>query len=739
MAHLAFILAVGFVTPAFFAAGALLASIPIIIHILNRRRFRTVNWAAMEFLLAALRKNRRRLRFEQWLLLAVRCCVLVLLGLALARPLGCQDSTLASLAARRAGLHVIVIDNSYSMAYEADRADARTHLDHAKLLAKRMIDRLASGGEAVAIVTASRPATAVVAQPTFDLQAAKLAIDRIEQSYGGTDVPGALTRALEIGREASSLPDRRLYLLTDATRGAWEPAGADALPSIGRDLAQIFEIIHFNLSRPGQWNHAVLDVRPSRDLVRSGFANDFLAVIRGYGSGPDATLQWKLDDQPLPGGGSIRPALDTPTQIQSRSQIRDGGHHVLSVSLASENRLKVDDTRFRVVDVASELKVLIVEGERGVGPMAGSGAFLELALAPPSEDGTHLIAGGRLRTSSYVLPELISDLELSSKVLGDYRAVLLAGVSQLSAQQADQLKTFVEQGGTVMMFMGEPVSGDSYNQVLLPRGLLPGPLTRRVSASADQRPFHFNFNPGGVLHPYLAIFRGEENTGIESTQVFTYWQIDLPVGSRAGRVLDYLPDESGRQDPAITVHDLGQGRVVFVSTTANAEWTTFPAKPAYVAMIHEMLAGAVGSGDRWLNLTVGDSLEIPPTVQLTATPTLKDAQQADVVLEQRGDGGPPVYRSRPLTRPGMYTLSTGARRFPVAVNVPDDEADIRPLDNSAIRKALGDIEVVLLDDQLPPLESQQSGSDFGWSLMLIVLGLVGLECFLAMRFGHYKR
>ena len=113
-----------FVTPAFFVAGILLAAIPIIIHILNRRRFKTVQWAAMEFLLKALRKNRRRLRFEQWLLLAVRCCVLLLLGLALSRPVGCQDTTIASIAGQRAGLHVFVIDNSYSMAYEADRPDA---------------------------------------------------------------------------------------------------------------------------------------------------------------------------------------------------------------------------------------------------------------------------------------------------------------------------------------------------------------------------------------------------------------------------------------------------------------------------------------------------------------------------------------------------------------------------------------------------------------------------------------
>src|SRR3954466_6391542 len=176
------ILAVGFVTWGFFAAGLAAMAIPIIIHILNRRRFKTVQWAAMEFLLRAMRKNRRRIRFEQWLLLAVRCSVLFLLGLALARPLGCEDTSIAALAARRTGLHVIVIDNSYSMQYEADRPDAKTHLDQAKLMAKRLIDRLSSGGESVAIITAAQPATAVIARSSYDLEGAKSTIDRIQQS-----------------------------------------------------------------------------------------------------------------------------------------------------------------------------------------------------------------------------------------------------------------------------------------------------------------------------------------------------------------------------------------------------------------------------------------------------------------------------------------------------------------------------------------------------------------------------
>ena len=58
------------------AGGA--AAVPVIIHLLNRKRYVVVNWAAMRFLLAAQKKNVRRLKLEQWLLLAVRTLLVLL-------------------------------------------------------------------------------------------------------------------------------------------------------------------------------------------------------------------------------------------------------------------------------------------------------------------------------------------------------------------------------------------------------------------------------------------------------------------------------------------------------------------------------------------------------------------------------------------------------------------------------------------------------------------------------------
>lgn len=725
-------LAVGFITPAFAIAGIAAVSIPIIIHLLNRRRYKILDWAAMQFLLEAMRKNRRRLKFEQWILLATRCALIGLLGLALARPFGCADSTIAQLAGRSAAMHVIVVDNSYSMAYEADRADAPTHLDQAKRLANQLIDQLSSGGDSVVLITAAQPAEAIIAKPSYDLAGAVSSVDRITQKYTGTDLAGALTLAEQIGKEEANQPNRKLHIFSDATTSAWRSGNEPQLEALGKSLGGLYTVCHYNLSVPNQFNAAVLDVEPASNLVRTRFANDFRALARAFGTTVESSIIWKLGDETLPGGSSVNLDAQTEPVTQSNAQLKAGGSTVISAQIAADDRLKIDNFRSHAIEIASEMKILLVEGRRGMGPLDGSGAFLDLALAPPTLD----TAPGST-TSSYIKPERISDIELAGKVLGDYRAVMLTDVAQLAAPVADQLLAYVKQGGTVVWFMGEQVQSESYNSVLLPRGLIPGPLVQRQTGQS----FTFDFNPAGNNHPLLQAFANVDKSGLDTAQVFTYWEIQPREDLSVEPVLAFHSSTT-TPELAITRHTLGEGTVVFFATSADAEWTSFPAKPAYVTLMHEIVAGTVAGSERWMNLQTGQRIEIPTTRELGGVPTLRDPESGkELPLEQafRADGTS-VYRSESLARPGIYRLSAGQSVWPVSVNLPADEADIRPIADEAIKTALGGIDIVTLGAELPSqAAAEDEGSDFGWTLMTIVLVLLGVECFMAMRFGHYKR
>jgi hypothetical protein len=747
-------LAIGFITPAFAVAGAALVGIPILIHILNRRRFKIVHWAAMDYLLQAMRKNRRRLKFEQWILLATRCLLLFLLGLALSRPLGCEDSLLGRSVGQHVGVHAFIVDNSYSMAYEADRGDAKTHLDQAKKLTKAMIDRL-SDGESVILVTAAYPATPVIAKPTYNLTDAKSAVDRIEQAYTDTDMAGALQKTLELARDETKEPKRVLHILSDGTRSAWPASKQEAIAKSAQELAKVFKIVHHNLGKVGQWNQVVADVQPVGNLVTQKLPYDFKATVAGYGPGPDVLIQWKLDDKVLSGGQTLKLTEKNDPITYPGLQFKEGGLHVLSASLLSDNRLKIDDTRYHVVDVASELKVLIVEGDRGMGGMSGSASSLALALAPPSDASSN---GPTARSDSAISPEVASDIELGNKVLGEYRAVILTNVAQFTTAQAQQMATYVQQGGTILWFMGNQVNSKNYNEVLLPHKLLPGPIMKLVSVSPEQNGYLFDFRPKAQQHPFLEVFRDIENSGLNTAEVRSYLQVEIPADANVEHVLDYLPlsasadgkaprpaadaaKDGQKKDPAITMHTVGRGRVVYVSTTANAEWTTFPAKPAYLPLMQELLRGSVITGDKWMNVTAGQAVNVPTGIKLTAVPVLTDPAQKQIVMEQKTIDGQPVWSSQTaLAKPGIYTLNTGSQTIPIAVNVAAEEADIRLMDNSLIKKAMGGIDLGLESDQIPAESlSRDTSNDFGWNFMIVVLLLAGAECFLAMYFGHYKR
>src|SRR3954470_14399222 len=105
-----------FMSLPFLIAGAACALGPVLIHLLNRRRYRTVHWAAMQFLRKAMQRKKRVLNLRDWLLLAIRTLAVFLFGAALARPYFALQGETINL---RQPVHAIVIvDNSLSMGYE---------------------------------------------------------------------------------------------------------------------------------------------------------------------------------------------------------------------------------------------------------------------------------------------------------------------------------------------------------------------------------------------------------------------------------------------------------------------------------------------------------------------------------------------------------------------------------------------------------------------------------------------
>lgn len=178
-----------FLHPALFAAAIGAVAIPIAIHLLMRRRRKPVLWGAMRFLVEAYRRQRRRLLIEQWLLLALRCLVVLFVGLAIARPL------IGGLVGSAAGSRtlVLVIDNSIASA-SLDPQDNRPAIERHRQTALATIDAAISAGAAdrVAVVTLASPAEGLVLPGSSNIEAVRRVIQSIESTDARADVSGAL-------------------------------------------------------------------------------------------------------------------------------------------------------------------------------------------------------------------------------------------------------------------------------------------------------------------------------------------------------------------------------------------------------------------------------------------------------------------------------------------------------------------------------------------------------------------
>src|SRR3954469_18593411 len=194
--------------------GLAAISVPIIIHLLNRRRFQKVVWAAMRFLKLSVEQNQRRMRIEDLILLVLRCLLLALLALALARPALMSDSK--DVFGQSKVTAVIILDNSFSMGVSDG---TRTRFDKGREAALQAVDSMPAGS-ATAVFLASDIVTGVVPEPTFDFNLARKVIREAPLSDHGTDLLPAIQKAVDTLKERLALR-KEVYLITDGQAVGW--------------------------------------------------------------------------------------------------------------------------------------------------------------------------------------------------------------------------------------------------------------------------------------------------------------------------------------------------------------------------------------------------------------------------------------------------------------------------------------------------------------------------------------
>lgn len=488
----------------FAVAGAIFASGPLIIHLLNRRRFRVVQWAAMDFLLQAVKRNRRMLQLRDLILLLLRTAAVLLFGLALAQPfLSKGDADFNGTQPLHA---VLVIDNSLSTGYQHLEGNL---LDRTRQEARRFIDRLPEGSLVSLIPLAGSSRDANV-DPYASREHALAALERIEVVDRAVSFQRAVNEAKRASEAAPNLA-KRVVFFTDQQRAVWND-----LENVATDTEmpamQIVNVAPDNV-RENTW---IASLRVQDGLADVETPTTILVEVEHQGEAPrsDVLVTLFVDDMEVAAKAvSVEPG---PGRREIAFEHIFRGHHpepgrpafVPIRATLTPDRLPADDQRHLVVPVVTSLPVVFVdqfnqETEDVSVNRIGETRHLRKLLAPSfgaRQDQSHLI-----RVRHRTIEQLDRDL------LADTRLVVVAGIAD-PGTKVGLLREYVQQGGQLVIAAGGQFNPAAWTSAAWQEGdgVLPVPLLNQPLGSLpDQagqqlKPF-FLATESLESHPYFRL------------------------------------------------------------------------------------------------------------------------------------------------------------------------------------------------------------------------------------------
>ncbi len=755
-----------FLNPALFWPGVALASLPIIIHLINRLRYKRVRFAAMEFLLVSEQKNRRRVLLEQILLLLARIA-LVLLILALIGRLILDPKHLSLFQGARTH-HVILLDDTGSM---RDRVGETSAFDQAREVVRGIIAQGAErpGTQRVTLVMMSSPTETSSGLTERDVDSQLLDDSAAQlQDLTCTFQAGSPVAALTAVRNrlaSDRASEKVLHVLSDFRKPDWYDNGALVTELEALDNAQV----SLNLVRLVSEQHenlAITELTGAVETAAVGVPVSMRAKVLNAGKreATTAKLAVSIDGQALNRREVLPPVPAGETrEVTFAVDFSTSGLHRVEVSLEAD-AIEADNIRRLAVDVPQANPVLVIDGTAG----AVQGLYVADALAADqSVTGYAVTIDG---------PE-----GLRKRNLTEYALVYLVNVPELPPDATEAVRKYVREGGGLAFFVGETINAAYYNKEFYAggKGLLPVSLGFTPSLLP---PMEGTKTPDLVVtdHPVFAFLSGQENPLIDFVKINAYFAVETSVPTADGtRVIASLRDGA----PLMLEHEYGQGRVLTCLTAAGPaslsetlqklalnpdspgdlpptvwnNWASGNASPTFVVAQLE-IAKRLARKDRALPLkTVGE--EIAGTLDLALfRDDIEIKTPDDQIIKLKADpaaGAPAAEGAAPATQTASFTFREtdqpgvyGLRRYRrdqtsletlLAYNVPPQESQLELITDDQLKKQLGGIEFTIqTPGETDWLRRESPGEEVRWWLLwgLIMIGL--MEQTLASRVSYRR-
>jgi hypothetical protein len=709
--------------------GMAAVAIPIVIHLFHRSKFRIVRWGAMHLLESVLRKNTRRLRLEQLILLLVRCSIPVLLAVAMARPV---VTGLEPLLGNARSSTVILLDNSYSM--EAGGA-GRSSFVQAREAARQVLDQQVRGSNA-AVVRMAGGVSPLLDDPTEDLDRLRGELSRVQAGYGSAAVPEALSVARALLARMKNA-HKEVVVLSDFQKVSWSDPETVARMNVADALRRekiVPDLTFFKVGQEVTQNVSVESLHPSRMILGMGQKLQVRANLRNHGETafPDLRVVLRVDGRERDGVKTHLGPGQTG-QVLFTHTFEAAGSHVVEVH-AEADPLQADNGMMISIPVWDRVPVLLVSGDSNPEPLRGETDYVAVALAP--------YRSARTKLADLIEARVIEPRDLDTKALSDARVVALANVPQLTEPQLRALEGFVREGGGLLVFPGNRINSAWYNATFASagRGLLPLPVAS-LAGSLSQSGTHAAIVSQHYEHEALQLFNDPRNGNLADAQVWLWYRMRPDAALRDAEPPTVLAKlDTG--DPFLVEKKAGEGRVIQAAIPCDADWSNLPMRPFFLPLMQQLVTYLASKVHPPRNVEVGKPLvAFLPAADAGKRATLTDPEGKSIDLAVAARGSRAVVEYAQTQRPGLYVLEAAGQKIHYVVNTDRKESDLRQLSDDEVRRVAGPLgaSVVRSWSEYRQLDQQRRYGREVWHFLLgAVLLLVFLEMALEQLFARRR-
>jgi hypothetical protein len=679
--------------------GVLLLSIPVVVHLLKPRKMRRTPFSSLRWLKQTHQRLSRRIRWHQWLLFVLRASLIVLLVLALARPL------IYTSGSSQPADRFIVVDVSRSMGYQPKGLPST--LEKARQLAANLAAQSRPGDRTAILFTGSH--TELLTPPVADATPFVPALNTVRPGASDTDLSSALPIIRPLLQHARPNAEVELYFFTDNHQDSWRQS---EIAAFMKDLPVSVRVQVVDLGAAFAQNAWISGAR----LIRRGAEEDRILRVE-VGCVGDTKQERTLRLAGLKGFGeesqsvSLTPGEMTRVEFKVPASLGLSGQ-VAEFYLEPADSLPSDDRFLLPLAPGGASHVLLVEPAAAEGESRNPGLYLRTGVEALAESGNHVLEATR-RTPATVTGRDFQDADM----------VLMAGVPDLPDATLAGLETRVRAGAGLVVFLGPRLNAEFYNNrffnPLQPAdGLLPVPLKTGPDLLV------YEGNPGRLTgirwnHPLLAPLYDPVLGDLSQGRFRFHSAFSRPPGPE-DKVLMKIDDDV----PALIEHPVGAGRVLLFNTTADDAWSDLPRRSSFVPLLDRILAYLSGPGSR-RSFTVGDSVVLPladwkadervaivTPAGARMTPRLSSVS-AKTFLHLNQAGEPGVYR---------VERTNSEKNFEFVVNVGRGDSVLVPMDQATLKEWWSPAAFEMLDAETAAQRFEPQGSHWALWPMLIFLG-----------------